>query len=136
MLLEDEILRICRCNVTVTSSGYQCIGYSRALYNVTITGVMAGNIKDFVEHSQLAPELDLQIATVYVCNQSCNGLVTNTNTTTHNDTHDGDGDGDDNDESTTSNTTHNNIVTSILAISIASCAMVLLCLILGVLVYR
>ncbi|XP_065891788.1 titin-like [Dysidea avara] len=129
VLLEDEILRICRCNVTVTSSGYQCIGYSRALYNVTITGFMAGNIKDFIEHSQLAPELDLQIATISVCNRSCNGLVSNTNTT-HNDSRDDDVDNDD--ENTTSNNTHNNNVTSILAISMASFAMVLLCLILGV----
>ena len=90
---------------------------------------MAGNIKDFIEHSQLAPELDLQIATISVCNRSCNGLVSNTNTT-HNDSRDDDVDNDD--ENTTSNNTHNNNVTSILAISMASFAMVLLCLILGV----
>jgi len=132
ILLANEIFRICQCNITVISSGYQCIGYARALYNVTITGFMAGNIKDFVETNQLSPKLDLQIATLHVCNLSCN--------TVYKDSPDGndedDNDDDDNDDdSTTSNSTHNNI-TSILAISVSSCAMVLLCLILGVLVYR
>jgi len=108
---------MCQCNVTVISSGYQCIGFSRALYNVTITGFMAGNIKDF---TQISPKFDLQIATVHVCNQSCNTTFDSTN-------HDSDNNNDDDD---------NKNITSILAISVASCAMVLLCLILGVLVYR
>jgi len=129
VLLANEILRICQCNVTVISSGYQCIGYARALYNVTITGFMAGNIKDFVETNQISPKLHLQIATLHVCNQSCNA--------TYKDSPDGNGNNDDDDdESATSNSTHNKNITSILAISVASGAMVLLCLILGVLVYR
>ena len=120
--MESVLLDLCQCNVTVTSSGYRCIENTRALYNVTITGFMAGNIRGFLEYSQLAPKLDLQIATLSVCNQSCSQMISITPT----------GDRDENDESTS----RNNNLTSILAISFASCAMVLLCLILGVLVYK
>jgi len=56
---------------------FQCAGDNTAYLDVTVNGFMAGNIKEFLEDSQLTPKLDLQFATLYVCNDgSCRATTT------------------------------------------------------------
>jgi len=81
----QNILELCNCSVSVVSERFQCAGDNTAYLDITVDGFMAGNIKEFLENSQLTTKLDLQFATLYVCNDgSCKAANTmiNNNVTT------------------------------------------------------
>ena len=57
---------------------FQCAGDNTAYLDITVNGFMAGNIKEL-----LTTTLDLQLATLYVCNdRSCRATTTNNVTIT------------------------------------------------------
>ena len=103
---------------------FTCNSNTKAVYSVEITGYMARNVQQYLYSYHLTKQLDLQIATLYVCDQFCEqndddhdveltAVDDNTNTTvTYNDDH-------------------------TIAISLASCALALLVIaIVSVLIYR
>ena len=102
---------------------FTCNSNTKAVYSVEIAGYMAGNVQQYLHNYHLTKQLDLQIATLYVCDQFCEqnnddhveltAIDDNTNTTvTYSDDH-------------------------TIAISLASCALALLVIaIVSVLIYR
>ena len=114
--------QVCKCNVSVFSLMFTCNSNTKAVYSVQITGYRARNVQQYLYNYHLTKQIDLQIATLYVCDQFCeqNGdhevelkAMNDDNTTvSYNDDH-------------------------TIAISLASCALALLVIaILSVLIYR
>lgn len=90
---------------------FTCSSNTKAVYTVQITGYMAKNIQQYLYDYHLATQLDLQIATLYVCDKFCRHTTGNTVKTRS-----------DNNTSITGAYDDDNTV----AISLASCSVALL----------
>lgn len=116
--------QVCKCNISVFPLMFTCNSNTKAVYSVKITGYMARNVQQYLYNYHLTKQLDLQITTLYVCDQFCEQSQ------------------DDHDvELTAVDDNTNNTVTysddHTIAISLASCALALLVIaILSVLIYR
>ena len=109
-------------------------------------GSFSKNVTEVFENTHLAPKLFLQIATLYICNHSCEGVTDNSGTTNLNDNDknvkengSGDDDDDDYDDDADDDDIKNsqfNAIVLILAISFACFMIVVLCFMFGVLTFR
>ena len=50
---------------------FTCNSNTKAVYSVEITGYRARNVQQYLYNYHLTKQLDLQIATLYVCDQFC-----------------------------------------------------------------
>ena len=112
-------------------------------------GSFSKNVTEVLENTHLAPKLFLQIATLYICNHSCEGMTDNSGTTNlndndKNDKENGNGDDDDDDDDYDDDDADDddiknsefNAIILILAISFACFMIVVLCFMFGVLTFR
>ena len=113
--------QVCKCNVSVFPLMFTCNSNTKAVYSVQITGYRARNVQQYLYSYHLTKQLDLQIATLYVCDQFCE-QTDDVVMTARNDN---------------ANTTSVYSDDHTIAISLASCALALLVIaILSVLMYR
>ena len=125
--LKQNIFELCDCSVSLTSERFQCAGDKTAYLDVTVDGFMAGNIKEVLENSQLTTQLDLQIATLYVCDdRSCRST---TNNVTNNVTITPQGDDDKHSES-------QNVSVVAITFSLSVLTLVVICLIVALVLNR
>jgi len=78
--LKHKVLELCDCSVSLVSERFQCGGDNTAYLDVTLNGFMAGNIKELLRN-KLTVTLDLQNATLYVCDDGRCLATTSTNVT-------------------------------------------------------
>ncbi|XP_065892023.1 uncharacterized protein [Dysidea avara] len=74
-ILSEHIFELCGCNVNISTERFDCISDARALYNVKLTGFMAGNVKQFLTNGQLGIELVSETVTLYICDPPCEELT-------------------------------------------------------------
>jgi len=74
---------ICKCNVSISTEKFECIGDKRALYYVVVNGFMAGNIKDFLTNEELEIEIDSETATLHICDPLCEEITDITDKENH-----------------------------------------------------
>ena len=72
--LKQDINRMTDYNVKVIPTLFKCVDDSTALYDVEIMGNMVNNTYKYLQDIQI---VELGIATLTICNQSCEALHTN-----------------------------------------------------------
>ena len=106
----------------MTPIKFTCSDSTKAVYNVQITGHRARNVQEYLYNHHQSIQIDVQIATLYVCDQFCEQSDPDINVKVRNEN---------------ANITEDYNDDHTIAISLASCALTLLAIsILIVVAYR